>query len=96
MKYHKQTCIGMTILGILLIALIEFHTESNASAQTSYDGSSSSATVCMNNQPCYSITCDNGQPCQIEKSPSNGSPPEDILDDMGDPLEDVQDAFDYD
>ena len=95
MKYHKQKCIAMTILGgILLIALTEFHTESNAAVQASNNGGSSSATVCMNNQPCYSMTCDNGQPCQILESPSNGSPYEDRLDDIGDPLDDVEDEFD--
>jgi hypothetical protein len=95
MKYHKQICTAMTILGgILLIALTEFHTESNASTQTSNNDVSSSATVCMDNQQCYSMTCDNGQPCQIEKSPSNGSPLEDKLDDIGDTLDDVEDEFD--
>jgi hypothetical protein len=90
MKYHKQICIAMTILGgILLIALTEFHTESNASTQTSNNDVSSTATVCMDNQQCYSTTCDNGQPCQIE-----GYTPEDRLEDIGDPLDDVEDEFD--
>lgn len=91
MEYNKQLCTAMTFLGtILVIVSAEVHTDSNAYAQAPDNGSSSStSTVCVNNQPCHTITCNNNQPCHASKSPNIESPYEDNLDD-------IEDIFDYD
>jgi hypothetical protein len=86
MEYNKQLCMAMTFLGtILVIASAGVHTDSNAYAQVPDDDSSSStSTVCVNNQPCHTITCNNNQPCHASKSPNIESPYEDNLDDIED------------
>jgi hypothetical protein len=92
MEYNKQLCMAMTFVGAILVVVASagFHTDSNAYAQVpNEDWSSSTSTVCVDNQPCHTITCNNNQPCHASKSPNIESPYEDNLDD-------VEDIFDYD
>jgi hypothetical protein len=91
MEYNKQLCMAMTFVGAsLFVASAEVYTDSNAYAQVPNDDSSSStSTVCVNNQPCHTITCNNNQPCHASKSPNIESLYEDNLDD-------IEDIFDYD
>ena len=92
MEYNKQLGMAMTFLGtILVFASAEVHTDSNAYAQAPNNGSSSSSTstVCINNQPCHTLICNNNQPCHASKSPNIESRYEDNLDD-------IEDIFDYD
>ena len=92
MEYNRQLCVAMTFVGAILVVVASagFHTNSDAYAQVPYNGSSSStSTVCVNNQPCHTITCNNNQPCHASKSPNIESLYEDNLDD-------IEDIFDYD
>lgn len=90
MKNREQICKLMILLGgAMLVAIAGVHTESNALIQTSQN-SSSSSTVCVNNQ---CMTCTNGQPCQISKNPGTESRYDDNMDDI---LDDVEDELDVD
>jgi hypothetical protein len=92
MEYNRQLCVAMTFVGAILVVVASagIHTDSDAYAQVPYNGSSSStSTVCVNNQSCHTITCNNNQPCHAYTSPNIESPYDDNLDD-------IEDMFDYD
>jgi hypothetical protein len=90
MKNSGQICKLMILLGgAMLVAIAGVHAESNALTQTSQN-SSSSSTVCVNNQ---CMTCTNGQACQISKNPGTESRYDDNIDDI---LDDVEDELDVD
>jgi hypothetical protein len=63
-----------------------------AHAQVQPDDSSSSSTVCANNQPCYTVTCNDNQPCRVFRYPNTENPYEDNFDDM----DDAEDILDFD
>jgi hypothetical protein len=84
-RVRESYLLAMTLIGtILIIAYETVDTNLNADGQIPYNGSSSSATVCVNDQPCSTTVCANNQPCQISKSPNIDSPYEDRLDDIED------------
>jgi hypothetical protein len=87
--------LGTTFLGVIVIfAFAGLYTYSIAYAQASYNGSStSSSTVCLNNQPCQTIICNNNRPCLVYESPNTESPFESSFKDR---LDDLEDTLDYD
>ena len=89
MEYIRQTCVAMTCIGtILVLVFAQVYTGSIAHGQISQnDSSTTSSTMCVNNQPCYTMTCTNNQPCQVSKSLNVESPYEDYLDDIEDMLD---------
>lgn len=95
MGYSKKICLATTFLGVILIfAFAGLYTNSIAYAQAPYNGSStSSSTVCLNNQPCQTFICNNNQPCHAYESPNTESPFESPFEDR---LDDLEDILDYD
>ena len=83
---RKSYLLAMTLIGTILILAYEtVDTNLNAEGQVPNNGSSTSTTtVCVNNQPCSTTVCTYNQPCQESKSPNIESPYEDRLDDIED------------
>lgn len=81
----------MTFVGAaVIIAFANANIDSFVNAQAPNNGSSSSSsTICLNNQPCHTLICNNNQPCHAYESPNLESPYEDSLDDL-------EDILDYD
>ncbi len=91
MEYNKEACLVISFVGaVLLVAYAGVHSDPKAFALVPNTGSSSSSsTVCVDDQPCYSMVCIDNQPCQVSETPNIQSPYEDSLDDVEDSLEDI-------
>jgi hypothetical protein len=93
MKYNEQIRMTMTVAGVILVfSLAQVNMDLRAYAQIQSNDSSSSSTVCANNQPCYTVTCNDNQPCRVFKYPNTENPYEDNFDDM----DDIEDMLDFD
>ena len=84
---------AMTIVGVILVfSFAQVRMDLKAYAQVQSNDSSSSSTVCANNQPCYTVTCNDNQPCRVFKYPNTENPYEDDFDDT----DDLEDILDFD
>jgi hypothetical protein len=93
MKYNEEIRMAITVVGVILVfSLAQVHMDLKAHAQVQSNDSSSSSTVCANNQPCYTVTCNDNQPCRVFKYPNTENPYEDNFDDM----DDIEDILDFD
>jgi hypothetical protein len=93
MKYNEEIRMAMTVLGVILVfSFAQVHMDLKAYAQVQSNDSSSSSTVCANNQPCYTVTCNDNQPCRVFRYPNTENPYEDDFDDT----DDLEDILDFD
>jgi hypothetical protein len=96
MKYNEEIRMAITVLGIILVFTFpQVHMDLTAYAQVQPNDSSSSSTVCANNQPCYTVTCNDNQPCRVFRYPNTENPYEDNSDDTDD-MDDLEDILDFD
>jgi hypothetical protein len=96
MRYNEKICIAMTVVGVILaFSSAQVHMDLKAHAQVQPNDSSSSSTVCANNQPCYTVTCNDNQPCRVFRYPNTENPYEDNFDDTDD-TDDIEDMLDFD